>query len=293
MARNMETLRAAAARTGDAVARVKAPRRPGEYDGFTASWVGDEQGNVRSSLSPEQEAAAGGVQRGLDAAGDGLPRATRRRMEQLQRDIRDGKPRAVKSGQEIGAAIPEGIDQGVAEGGGRAGAMMSRLSQDMIDESKKKLGINSPSTVFAGIGSDVTTGLGQGMGSALGAASAGIRGVASDRGLQVGYSWARSVVTGADVVLKRDLFQAVAAPKIESPQAKAALGRMGMLGPAGSGASVWKNPMVTLPGANAAKQPINLNLRVDLDGQPFRRIAAELDDQQMGDLANMVSLQSG
>ena len=47
----------------------------------------------------------------------------------------------------------------------------------------------------------------------------------------------------------------VSVPQIDNPQAKAFLGAAGLLGPAGSGAQIWKSLGVTLGGPGSSAPP--------------------------------------
>jgi hypothetical protein len=194
-------------------------------------------------------------------------------------------------GQQVGAAFTQGAAQGVRQNQDQAGQAAADMTQRVIDESKKKAGIKSPSTVAAGIGSDYAAGLVGGLGSGVAAASNGVMGVASDRGLMVGYTWGRSMVTGADEVIQKSLFQAVSAPQIDSPQAKAWLGAQGLLGPAGAGASVAKAQAVTLGGSSTPR--LNATINLSIDGKQVRVIAQDVVDVSMDNLADAISLQRG
>lgn len=227
-------------------------------------------------------------------------------------------PQASAAGSDIGAAISSGAGAGVTKTETKTMTIMRRWATKIVDVGKSVLGIASPSRVFIGIGENVgqgmalgvenssglavsatsrmaqDTAIAGGLGSAVGSASDGVRGIASDRGLQIGYSWARSVITGADTVLKTADFQTAVFPQIESPQAKAALGALGLLGPAGSGAQIWKTKMVTLGGGGPAVAAApKTEVHVYLDGQPFRQMTAEAVDTAFDELAASISRQVG
>ena len=209
-------------------------------------------------------------------------------------DVNQLAAQSQQQGQQIGQALPQGMAQGVDQNAQAAGKAAVQMADAAAEETKKRLGIHSPSRVFAEMGADSAAGMAGGLGAGVSAASDGVRGVASDRGLQVGYSWGRSVVTGADTVLKKDLFQAVSAPQIDSPQAKAVLGAMGLLGPAGSGASIWKSPMVTLGSSSGTTTPkLNATINLVVDGQQLRVIAQDVVDVSMEGLADVIALQRG
>jgi hypothetical protein len=208
--------------------------------------------------------------------------------------LSDITSQALQQGQQIGQAIPQGMAQGVQQDQQAAVDAVVSMAGSQQDKLKKEWGINSPSRVAHEFGSDVVAGMAGGLGSGVDAASNAVRGVASDRGLQIGYTYGRSVVSGADEVLKKDLFQAISAPQIDSPQAKAALGALGLLGPAGSGASIWKSPMVTLGSSSGATTPkLNATINLVVDGQHLRVIAQDVVDVSMEGLADVIALQRG
>lgn len=182
----------------------------------------------------------------------------------------------------------------------------------IIEEGKDGLESRSPSRVFFRLGQGVGDGMAGGinsraaaataataqmaggLGGAVSAGSAAARGIASDRGLQVGYLWGRSVISGADAVIKQADFRAMAAPQIGSAQAKTALGRLGMLGPAGSGAQIWKTPMVTLGGTGGpAQPPPKFEFNLNIDGAPIRVIATQVVEQSFDALAGSITRQAG
>lgn len=199
-------------------------------------------------------------------------------------------PRAAAAA--IGQALGQGMGDGIRQSTPTPVQQAVAMASSMIDRTKKWLGIASPSTVYHDIGTDVTAGMAGGLGAALSSASDGVRGIASDEGLMVGYTWGRSIVTGADAVIKKADFKAAGFPQIESPQAKAALGALGLLGPAGSGAQIWKSPSVTLTPGPAAPAP-RIHLTVNLDGQPFRQMTAEQIDEAFDELASSITRQTG
>lgn len=195
-----------------------------------------------------------------------------------------------QKGQALGQALGQGAAQGVQQSQDQAAQAVVALGKGQQDAYKKEHGIASPSTVFAQLSSEIGAGMSQGLASA----SDSIQGVASDRGLQVGYTYGRSFVTGADSVIQKDLFQGISRPQIDSPQAMAALGAAGLLGPAGSGAQIPKSRTVTLsPGSGSSGTPqINATVLVTVDGAgPMRVIASEVVDVAMDHLGDAIGLQ--
>lgn len=68
----------------------------------------------------------------------------------------------VKSYWDIGKSIVDGIRKGITEQWRRLKADVSNLFTGLVDWIKKLLGIHSPSTVFAGIGTNMAKGIGAG-----------------------------------------------------------------------------------------------------------------------------------
>lgn len=75
---------------------------------------------------------------------------------------------AVKSYWNIGKAIVDGIRKGITEQWQRLKADVSNLFTGLVDWIKKLLGIHSPSTVFAGIGTNMAKGIGAGWQDTIG-----------------------------------------------------------------------------------------------------------------------------
>lgn len=74
----------------------------------------------------------------------------------------------VKSYWDIGKSIVDGIRKGITEQWQRLKADVSNLFTGLVDWIKKLLGINSPSTVFAGIGTNMAKGIGAGWQDTIG-----------------------------------------------------------------------------------------------------------------------------
>ncbi len=75
---------------------------------------------------------------------------------------------AVKSYWDIGKSIVDGIRQGIVEQWQRLKSDVSNLFTGLVDWIKKLLGIHSPSTVFAGIGTNMAKGIGAGWQDTIG-----------------------------------------------------------------------------------------------------------------------------
>ena len=74
----------------------------------------------------------------------------------------------VKSYWDIGKSIVDGIRKGITEQWQRLEADVSNLFTGLVDWIKKLLGIHSPSTVFAGIGTNMAKGIGAGWQDTIG-----------------------------------------------------------------------------------------------------------------------------
>lgn len=74
----------------------------------------------------------------------------------------------VKSYGDIGKSIVDGIRKGITEQWQRLKADVSNLFTGLVDWIKKLLGIHSPSTVFAGIGTNMAKGIGAGWQDTIG-----------------------------------------------------------------------------------------------------------------------------
>lgn len=74
----------------------------------------------------------------------------------------------VKSYWDIGNSIVDGIRKGITEQWQRLKADVSNLFTGLVDWIKKLLGIHSPSTVFAGIGTNMAKGIGAGWQDTIG-----------------------------------------------------------------------------------------------------------------------------
>jgi hypothetical protein len=203
------------------------------------------------------------------------------------------------SGYEQGKNTADNMKKGIDDNADGPAGSAGKMADNVTDTVKKKHGVSSPSTVFQGIGSDLMSGLSLGVAGGSGSVSSGISdaigggvmGIASNTGLQVGYVYGESVVTGVTSVLKSADYQQVALPQIGSQLATAALGTAGLLPPSGSGGSIPNNQTVTLSGGTPAQQPITLN--VMLDGQPFRELTVTSINAALNALADSIPQQVG
>jgi hypothetical protein len=282
--------------------------------------TGADQGD--SLLSPiaqyhkQQEAQRDALKgTAMDRLNKGLtsqdPAAVARREGTSQIGSQADQNSMAKGGDAMGQSFGKGMAGGINKSAGDPANSAGNAGQGAVDAVKKKTKTSSPSLVFSDIGSDLMSGLSNGitaggpgvaasigdtMSGALGAgvtvASNGVQSIASNAGLAVGYQWAQNVVTGADSVLKTADFQQISIPQLGSALAKTALGVDGLLGPAGSGGSIPNNLTVTMgAGTAAVPQPIVVN--VLLDGQPFDQKIVTQITSAMGALADSIPQQVG
>lgn len=203
-----------------------------------------------------------------------------------------------REGRSSGKDFSKGVAEGVDGGKGEVGDSADGVANEAKGRLRKNWKINSPSQVAHDMGSDFTAGAASGIGAAIGAATSGIQGVASDRGLEVGYKYARSMLTGMQSVYKSSDFQASSFPQVDNERAKTALGILGALGPAGAGAQIWKTPMVTMGGGSSATPVIiTINHRSELDGQALDQkvttISGQVVDGRFEALATSIGMQAG
>ena len=136
----------------------------------------------------------------------------------------------VKSYWNIGKSIVDGIRKGITEQWQRLKTDVSNLFTGLVDWIKKLLGIHSPSTVFAGIGTNMAKGIGAGWQDTIG-----------DINRQIGESLQPQYVVGVDMqglYAQAATLQAAAAPGAGSDVA-AVLERMDRLERAISGMQIY------------------------------------------------------
>jgi hypothetical protein len=129
------------------------------------------------------------------------------------------------------------------------------------------------------------------LGSGVQAASDGVTPIAESSGLMIGYVWGRSIQTGVDSVLKSADFSQASLAAVASDLAKTTLGQMGLLGIAGSGASISKGPnggYVSMPAP-----AINATFQLMIDGKPVEVIAQRVVDSSFDQLADSYGRQRG
>lgn len=221
-----------------------------------------------------------------------------------------------QSAQQVGAAIPPAISTGIVKQTPKVCDAAADMGNSMVNCTGRALQTASPSKKFIALGEstgdgaaigvnnsaggavDAVGSMASGMLSAVGALGSGVEAasegavpIAESGGLMVGYVWARSVATGVDSVLKSADFAQASMPAINSALAKTTLGRLGLLGVAGSGASISKTA-----GGGRISMPapvVNATFQVSVDGTPLQVIAQRQIDGAMDALADSFSRQRG
>lgn len=130
----------------------------------------------------------------------------------------------------IGVSIVDGIRKGITEQWQRLKSDVSNLFTGLVDWIKKLLGIHSPSTVFAGIGTNMAKGIGAGWASTIG-----------DINRQIGESLQPQYVVGVDMqglYAQSATLQAAAAP-VAGGDVAAVLERMDRLERAITGMQIY------------------------------------------------------
>lgn len=182
-------------------------------------------------------------------------------------------------GVDIGRSLPEGMTKGIKESEGQTRAAYDAMNQGLIDDAKKKHKTQSPSKVSAQLGRNIGTGIRVGVESGTAGAMGSIDIIANNAGLLAGHEYVKGFDGAMNHVIDRKNLESLARPQIDSDQAEAWLGAMGLLGPAGSGAQVMKSPSVTIGGTTPQTIQNHITLKVDLDGRHFRDYTLEQIDQ--------------
>lgn len=222
-----------------------------------------------------------------------------------------------QSAQQVGAAIPPAISTGIVKQTPKVCDAAADMGNSMVNCTGRALQSASPSKKFIALGESTGDGAAIGvnnsaggaidavgsmaggmlaavgaLGSGVEAASDGAVPIAESGGLMIGYVWARSVATGVDSVLKSADFAQASMPAINSALAKTTLGKLGLLGVAGSGASISKSAnggMISMPAP-----VINASFQVIVDGAgPMRVISQQVMDAGFGELADSFGRQRG
>lgn len=222
--------------------------------------------------------AAQSAQQGAQA----VPQAMQTAMQQVPKVVENAAPAAATAGAAVGASIGAGVAQGVTTTITVTDTVIRKHVTRIIDEYEGGLDAHSPARNLFPVGRSIPQGVGVGLASATGSATAGIAGmaqamtdVANDASLPMGYSFARNVVSGAQEVFKTANLQPVGSPNLGNERVTAGLGSAGLLGPAVGGASIYKSLATTFDGgtlsssiasavaAAVSGQPIHLTLNVD------------------------------
>jgi hypothetical protein len=220
------------------------------------------------------------------------------------------------SAQEVGSSIPPAVSTGIVKQTPKVCDAAADMGANMVNCTASALRSASPSKKFIALGESTGDGAAIGvnnsaggavdavgsmaggmlaavgaLGSGVEAASEGAVPIAESGGLMVGYVWARSVATGVDSVLKSADFAQASMPAINSALAKTTLGKLGLLGVAGSGASISKSAnggMISMPAPQ-----VNATIMVSVDGTPLKVLAQQVMDAGFGELADSMSRQRG
>jgi uncharacterized phage infection (PIP) family protein YhgE len=222
-----------------------------------------------------------------------------------------------QSAQQVGQQIPPAISTGIVKQTPKVCNAAADMGNSMVNCTARALQSASPSKRFIALGEstgdgaaigvnnsaggavDAVGSMTSGMLAAVGALGSGVQAasdgavpMAESGGLMVGYVWARSVATGADSVLRSADFMSASMPTISSALAKATLGQLGLLGVAGSGASISKTA-----GGGIVSMPapvINATVQVVVDGAgPMRVISQQVVDSAFDELTSSFSRQRG
>jgi len=205
----------------------------------------------------------------------------------------------------------QGLSQGLSAHVGKIQASGAALAGAGHAGYKKKDKQSSPSAEWAAIGGNSVAGAVGGVNAgipSLAAAGSGMAGAMqnaavgpmSDSGLQIGYTWSRSVLTGAQSQLKTADFQA-GTPNVDNEQIATALAGTNSLGGYG-GASVYKNKSLNFDGSGAvaaltaALQGVTTQpqvIQISLDSQPFRDLVTEGGNQLFELLLNALTGANG
>ena len=192
---------------------------------------------------------------------------------------------AQQQGNQVGQNLTQGLQQGTPAAVNAAGAMGTQS----INQLKKNSGSNSPSVYANQVGLDVGAGYGNGLGASMVSASAAIQPIASNSGLQVGYAWARGVLTGSDSVIKSSDYGSAAVTGVGSQLAEAALGQLHMLGPAGSGGEIGKVLPVTVGSVTPTVTIAAVNVQVG--DQQLQGTIQSVVDANMSGLTTAIGMQ--
>lgn len=204
-----------------------------------------------------------------------------------------------------GQAIAQSMAQGIQSGSGAVGAAAGAMGQSATNAAATALKTHSPSQEFVAIGESTGQGAVIGINSSMpavgGAVSAGLvgvldaaRGVASDAGLQVGFTFVESMNTGAEQAVKTSDFMKLDSPEIKGAAAKAALGLGGFLGAAGSGAQSYQLSAREVgfgAGTPAVAPTQQITVQSILDGQVLDQRTVTIVNAALNQLASSLTQQ--
>lgn len=226
--------------------------------------------------------------------------------QQVSTSMSQASTTMVRGGNEIGKQLPSSMGTGISANTSQACDAAAQLSVDATKCAASALGTKSPSKAFEVLGESTGSGFAIGatnsiatasgaVGSALSGVTDAARGVASNQGLSVGYSYIESLVTGAQQAVGLSQFQQLGFPEIKNAAAKADLGARGLLGPAGSGAQSYKLESQEVSfGGGVAAQPPPIMIQphdVILNGAVIATIAQQEVAQGLNRLTDSLSRQ--
>lgn len=191
----------------------------------------------------------------------------------------------------MGSAMGMGMAEGISDSAPAADAAAADAASSAGDSASAAAGTDSPSRVWKQLGSYMSEGMAIGItatapmaGGSAAQAVMHTTGVASnyakDAGLKLGFLYGTNIVTGLSSVLDKEGLKAAGlAEGVKSPLAKVALGQLGLLGPAGSGASSWDLHNAGMVSFGSGSAPASsggtpaVEIHLSMDGQPIKTAA--------------------
>jgi hypothetical protein len=245
----------------------------------TANATNAQSNQAVADSAQSAATSVGGLGQAVDSGTAGIAAAT---------------PGIADAGANAGMAAMDGLGSGMAAGAPAAASEASDASTAAGDAAASAADSESPSKVWKQLGGWMTEGMAIGISQnasmATGAASAvvaltsGVAGnYAADAGLKIGFMYGTNIVTGLSTVLEQEALKSAGlAQGVDSPLAKIALGQLGLLGAAGSGASSWDLHNAGLvsfdsgtPAAKAGGSP-TVTINMTVDGQPMKVMAQDV-----------------
>jgi hypothetical protein len=236
-----------------------------------------QMGQTSVQIGQQTQQMSQGHQQAMETL-NRAPQEANRSMQRATTAIQEG-------GISLGSQLPKSMSQGIEANTGQACDSSAQMGAAATKCAASALGVKSPSKAFEYLGSMTGPGFAVGAkgSTPMAAAAAGNMMVhttdvaanyAADQGLLLGETYGTNVVTGVSTVIEKGGLQALGlAQGVDSPLAKLALGQLGLLGVAGSGAQSWdlRNAGMVSFGAGTpaqAAQPLPTpQVTVYIDGQ--------------------------